>query len=97
MRSLVLAAILAAGSAHADLVATNGVDFLRLSPLPCEEPEIISKLEPNELEGLRAASAFVRGQIYRGCWLLYEKTVIVGYVDGDVSFLPLKAFREDGA
>lgn len=93
MKALILAALLAAGIAHADAVATSGKDSIRLMTTPCAH-EILS-LIPTEFHGqFNAAVALIEGKTYHACWTMRsDGMVIMQYADGDMGAIPAAQFR----
>jgi hypothetical protein len=97
MRSLICAAILAAGPALADSEFRNGDDFVRISAEPCKDAKVLALIESRGGVGTdyRAASAQVNGALYAGCWQpIFDKQVVVlVYDDGDTGMIPFNALK----
>jgi hypothetical protein len=92
MKKLVfLAALLAAGAAMADLVATQGADSVRLTSVPCAAKHINAKVRSE----YRASSAVIGGRRFVACWTLLEKSgaALVLYEDGDFWVAPMGVFK----
>jgi hypothetical protein len=90
-RILIAAAMLAACTAMADLVATQGADSVRLTSVPCEAKHINAKVRSE----YRASSAVIGGRRFVACWTLLEKSgaALVLYEDGDFWVAPMSVFK----
>lgn len=97
MKTLLVAALLAAGPAVADVIARSGEDSVRLTQSPCaiaEHPAFPTGIP----EVFRAASAVVSKQMYVACWALRsDGQVFIVYDDGDAGLIPAGMFKQDGA
>jgi hypothetical protein len=70
MKRILLAAILAAGPAMADMVASNGAgDELRLFDRPCAIESIRARINPEYVDKFQAAQAIVGGKVIRACYI----------------------------
>lgn len=79
--------------AMADLVASNGHDYVRIQDAPC--PAALLALVPPEQHDLyRAAFSHVNAREYRACWtLLPDGRVFLRYEDGDQGLVPAAQFK----
>ena len=92
MRSILLAAALAAGPAMADQISTQGADTLRLTQRAC--PAEVLALVPSEYHAeMRYSVGTVDGKSYPGCWLERYGLVFVAYADGDLGRVPAEMFK----
>lgn len=70
MRNLIVAAALvAAGPAFADKVATSGNDQIRLIDAPCPYASVLRFIPENRREEFRKADTRIGGQRFFACWL----------------------------
>lgn len=88
-----LAALLAAGPALADAVASNGRDTVRLSDKPCAITAVIAQIPEPLRQGRRTAAASVSGQPFAACWRLIPQGVHLLYEDGDQGLIPAGDFK----
>jgi hypothetical protein len=97
MRSLLIAALIAAGPATADVIARQGEDSVRLTHNPCTLTQ--HQAFPTGIpESFLSASAVVDKRMYVACWAMRaDGQVVVLYDDGDVGMVPATSFRQDGA
>ena len=97
MKHVLIAALLAAGPAMADVIARSGEDSVRLTQNPCSITQ--HQAFPTGIPDVfRAASAVVGKQLYTACWgLRADGVVFVIYEDGDVALIPVNHFKPDGA
>lgn len=65
----------------------EGGDWVRLSDEPCEVSAGWLKLQKAEM--------FYQGKLYAACWALVGDSVLVLDEAGDISTLPIRAFRKD--
>ena len=95
MKALLIAALMAAGPAAADLVTKQGANTLRLTEHPC--PVTMAKYLPAEIIGrFLAAVAIVDGKTYMGCWTIRgDGQVFLRYEDGDGGLVPLTSFKDE--
>src|SRR5689334_13297511 len=93
--ALLCAAALLAAPAFADeLVASNGLDSVRLSDKPCSSEPVLQRLTPKAREMMREASAVVGGQPFRACWIVNGDSAHLLYEDGDQGLIPLTDFKQ---
>jgi hypothetical protein len=94
MKRLILAALMAAGPAAADLVATNPRgDELRLMPVACTNEAVLDQIKPEHRDKFQKAQASIGGKTFAGCWVdTGEGAYIVFFSDGDRLILPVTAF-----
>jgi hypothetical protein len=80
-------------SAHADYIANNGRDTVRLTDAPC--PLEVLKLLPEGARGYyRSAHAQIGKQSYAACWAPYGRDgVHLKYSDGDEGLIPVADFK----
>lgn len=70
MRRLIIAALLAAGPAMADMVASNGAgDELRLFDRPCTIAAILAGIKPEFHSKFQAGQALIGGKVIRLCYI----------------------------
>jgi hypothetical protein len=92
--AFILAALLCA-SAHADLIARNGNDSVRLTQAPCS-PAVLRHIPEGYRGPFRAAEATIDGQRFEACWAArMDGTVMAVYGDGDVGLIPIDAFKDE--
>jgi len=90
---LCAAALLATPALADELVASNGNDSVRLSDGPCTSQEVLNRLKPQFHSVLKEASAVVRGQSFKACWILAGDSAHLLYEDGDQGLIPLADFK----
>jgi hypothetical protein len=101
MRTLIVAALLAAGPAASatyendTMVARRGGDSVRLWDAPCTHPGTLALIKPEFHELFRRARASVEGQDFFACWIVDGENVFVFFEDGDKSLIPLSEFKAD--
>jgi hypothetical protein len=93
-RILIAAAMLAASTAMADLVATNTRgDELRLMPAPCTNEAVLDQIKPEHRDKFQKAQASIGGKTFAGCWVdTGEGAYLIFYADGDRSVMPVTVF-----
>jgi hypothetical protein len=93
-RILIAAAMLAACTAMADLVATNTRgDELRLMPVACTNEAVLEQIKPEHRDKFQKAQASIGGKIFAGCWVdTGEGAYLIFYADGDRSVMPVTVF-----
>jgi hypothetical protein len=95
MRNLICAAALAlaAGTAMADLVATNGRNELRLMTAACTNETVLEQIKPEWRDKFQRAHASIGGKPFAGCWVdTGEGAYIIFFDDGDRIAAPVTAF-----
>jgi hypothetical protein len=94
-RALVLAAVIAAGSAMAgELVARSGSDYVRITDKPCTTAEVLALLPADMHDKFQEATAQVDGKTFQGCWLMgQDERVYLRYSDGDMGILRYSLFK----
>jgi hypothetical protein len=97
MRSLlIVCAALAAAPAFAqDLVARQGSDSVRLGDQPCRSELVLGRIQPQQKEDYRQASAVVDGQTFQACWRPMGTAAHLMYEDGDQGLIPLQDLKPD--
>lgn len=99
MRFLVLGAALLCASVHADLVARQGSDSVRLLEEPCTDAEVLAAihaLEPQADDFQRAITEW-KGKRYEGCWHPGDPgTIHVIYGDGQ-GIAPVRDLKDEQA
>ncbi len=93
--TIALIAFFICGVAHADLVASNGANELRLKPGPCvlniALAVIPPKMQPQYHEGFATAN----GTTYTACWTdTRDGYYLVLFSDGAIGVYPVTAFVE---
>lgn len=91
---LCAASLLAAPVLADELVASNGLDSVRLSDKPCSSEQVLKRLTPKFRELMREANATVNGQPFRACWIVNGDSAHLLYEDGDQGLIPLTDFRQ---
>ena len=94
MKKLLIAALLAAGPAMADLVATNsGGDELRLMNSPCVHGGILGHLKEEYRPKFKKAQAWIGGKMHYACWIdTNEGAYFVMWESGEGSAFPVTSF-----
>lgn len=93
-----VAALLAAAPVHAEvtMLAKKDGDSIRLQDKPCTSAATLAHIPEQHRKEFRAASAIVDGQGYQACWSMLPGGVVwLTYDDGDVSQVPVQAFKID--
>jgi hypothetical protein len=93
---LLFAAGCAAVAPGHSLTATKGGDSVRVTDQPCSSQIILRIVNPDYRDALRDASATVRGQLFRACWIVDGDSAHLLYEDGDQGLIPLADFKPDG-
>jgi hypothetical protein len=98
MRSLLIAALLAAGPALADDMVFQGDGFLvRLEPTACLHENVLDKIKPEHHGAFRHGYVIVRGKTLNLCWTVAQPgEITVIDQDGDVGGLPISGFKRAG-
>lgn len=100
-KSLICAALLcAAGSANADLVASNNRSELRLMAAPCDHPALVeaiaqvdAQIKPEERLTFRKGQASIPGETLALCWAdTGEGTYVILLENGQALMAPVTAF-----
>jgi hypothetical protein len=96
MRSILIAAVLAAGPAIAaqEMIAKSGDDHVRLIDAPCPYASVLMHIPEANRKAFRKADARVGGQRYFACFALKGDQVIIVYEDGDLGQIPAADFKE---
>ncbi len=95
--ALLCAAALVAAPAMADeVIASNGVDSVRLSDSQCTNEKVLELATPPMREKLRGAVATISGQSFKACWVVDGNMAHLVYEDGDQGLVPLTEFRKVG-
>jgi hypothetical protein len=97
MRTLLIcAALVAAAPAFAqDLVARQGNDSVRLGDKPCSSQLVLGRIQPQQAEDYRQASAVVDGQTFQACWRSMGSAALLMYEDGDQGLIPLQELKPE--
>jgi hypothetical protein len=93
---LCAAALLAAPAMAEEVVASNGVDSVRLSDGQCSSAKILDQLEPALRDQLKDATATIGGQQFKACWTIDGQVAHLVYEDGDEGLVPLSEFHKAG-
>lgn len=84
-------------SAQADLMATNGMDWIKLAQPVCTNPVILPMIREEHRDKFKSGSAHVVGRNHQVCWVdTMEGAYVVFFDDGDIVALPITAFVEAG-
>jgi hypothetical protein len=96
MKKLLIAALLAAGPAMADLVATNkGGDELRLMPGRCVHGGILGHLAEEWRPKFKKGQAWIGGKLHFVCWIdTGDGDYFVMGESGASHFYPITMFIE---
>ena len=95
MRSILFAAILAAGPALAgERAAQRGDDEVRLFDSPCVHGEVLSRLPADLRPHFRKASVRISGQKWYACYWERDEVVFLVYEDGDQAIIPVANFTD---
>ena len=93
MKRLLLAALLAAGPAMADLVAKSGDNELRLLNTPCVNSAVLAHIRDEWRDKFKAATAQLGANYFNACWIDTEQgAYFIVYSDGDQNVIPVRAF-----
>jgi hypothetical protein len=97
MRTLLICAALAAAApAFAqDLIARQGNDSVRLGDKPCTSDLVLGRLQPQQKQEYKAATAVVDGQTFQACWRPLGSAAHLLYEDGDQGLIPMHDLRPD--
>jgi hypothetical protein len=97
MRTLLIcAALVAAAPAFAqDLVARQGNDSVRLADTPCASELVLGRIQPQQKEEYRQASAVVDGQTFQACWRPMGSSAHLMYEDGDQGLIPIQDLKPE--
>lgn len=95
MRSILIAAALAAGSAFAaTMVARQGDSQVLLYDKPCEVASVLRFIPENYRPAFRRADAHIGGQKWFACFRVVEDKVHLIYEDGDQGLIDVTEFKE---
>lgn len=81
--------------AHADLVARQGNDSVRLTSEPCKNEAILNQIRPEYQDRFKAGIAEVNGKKYPMCWTAANEDVFMLYEDGDKGRVPMIVFDKE--
>lgn len=97
MRSILIAALLAAGSAHAmDVMLFTGNEVkVRLYAAPCPIPSLARELIVMGEQPARLAEVHYGGRIIPACWTTKESKVLLMDIEGDAGFIEKSAFEQE--
>lgn len=93
MRALILAALVAASPAFADLEARQGSDRVRFMESACTDETVLARIEPTARKEYRAAAAHFQGQDYAACWRPSGNVMHLVYADGDQGIVPMQDLK----
>jgi len=93
---LCAAALLAAPAMAEEVVASNGVDSVRLSDGQCSSQKILEQIESEVRDQLKDATATIGGQSFKACWVVDGSVAHLVYEDGDECMVPLAEFHKAG-
>lgn len=82
-----------ATTAHADMIASNGNDRVRLTDKPCTTAKVLEMINPILHSRVRQASATVGAKSYLACWMVLGEHAALLYEDGDQGRIPLRDFK----
>lgn len=95
-----LAGAMKAGKVFADAprIAKSTVDgdFVKIWQSPCASKTVIGIANPAVLPLLKRATMRYEGKDYEACWAEYEGHAVIIDEAGDVTPIPLRAFRIEG-
>ncbi len=92
---ILLALSMAWGGATAELVATNGANWLRLQDSACTNEGILSQVKNEYRDQFKAARALSNGKLFAACWAAFEGQAFVIFEDSDRGIYPLSAFKDN--
>lgn len=88
---------LAAAPAHADAMARQGEDWVRITALPCSDAGVLAQIQAagDDPADYRAANARFAGQAYAACWrpMWARRTAFLRYADGDAGLVPFAELK----
>jgi hypothetical protein len=93
---LCAAALLAAPAMAEEVVASNGVDSVRLSDGQCSSQKILEQIQSEMRDQLKDATASIGGQSFKACWVVDGSVAHLVYEDGDEGMVPLTEFHKAG-
>ena len=93
---LCAAALLAAPAMAEEVVASNGVDSVRLSDGQCSSQKILEAIDSGMRDQLKDAKASIGGQQFKACWVVDGEVAHLVYEDGDEGMVPLTEFHKAG-
>ena len=93
MRSLLIAAVLAAGPALADSEARQGADWVRIFDSPCVSAQTLVLIPPEARSDFQKAQGVYKGEKFFGCWQKRGGIVYILWEDGDHAIIPIEALR----
>jgi hypothetical protein len=96
MKKLLLAALLVAAPAMADLVASSGANELRLLNADCTNPAILAELKPEFHPLFKKAQATIGGKVIPACWIDTMEGAYFVKFEGGAGLYPIEAFSEAG-
>lgn len=93
MRYLIFILLLACGACHADAIARQGANWVRVTALPCKNDKVVAAIQEARDDPLdyRAASAHYGGEDFAACWrpMTERRMFYLRYEDGDTGLVPL--------
>lgn len=95
MRTLIVAALMAAGPAFADRVAKQGDDEVRLMDKACPYASVLRFIPENQRSEYQKAEGRFQGKRYFACWLDVGNGVHLYWEDGDQGFVPSRDIKDD--
>lgn len=95
MRKSLLILALLCSAAHADMVASDGTNTVRLKQVPC--PVEILRMLPEGTRGyFQAAEAVLGGKTFGACWAVDSRGIVwLKFDDGDDGQVPIVAFEQE--
>jgi hypothetical protein len=78
------------------VVASNGVDSVRLSDGQCSSQKILEQIQSEMRDQLKDATASIGGQSFKACWVVDGSVAHLVYEDGDEGMVPLTEFHKAG-
>jgi hypothetical protein len=94
MRSLVIAALLAAGPAMADYVLKTESGYIRLQDAPCTHAKVLDLLRPQFHSEFRHGYLVFKGKQLAACWIFKDGEVTIIDEEGDGGSVPVDAFKK---
>lgn len=81
--------------AHADAIAQQGADWVRIMAVACTDESVKAAIVANGEEPAQflGAVAHIQGQDYHACWRPTGRGVFVVYEDGDRGNIPEAALK----
>lgn len=90
---LALMLVLSVPASAAEMSASLGKDYIRISDKECTEKAVLDRIPPDQRPLFRKAEATVGGVDYKACWMYTPQAIKLIYEDGDEGLIPPQAFK----